>query len=137
VERLFAEDIAIVDEDSLETSYSLLASLYVCGERFLNRRLQDAIIKQILRLACIPDKDGVSWNPSAKAVNTVYHGTPQGSLGRHLMVDLHVFFGVEDWLNHGLEVDFIIDVARDLHDKVRDCDFHDESPKVENYVHPL
>jgi hypothetical protein len=67
--KLFAEEIATMDGNQILPCYEMLASLYVCGERFLNRPLQSAIIKQILRLFTIADKNQTFWAPTDYSVN--------------------------------------------------------------------
>jgi hypothetical protein len=94
--KLFAEDIRFASlrkhESHIEPCFQMLVSLYVCGERFLNRRIQE--------------------------VNIMYRGTPEGSPGRRLLVDLQVFMGLKEELDYDLEVAFIVDVAKALHDKL-------------------
>jgi hypothetical protein len=99
--RLFAEEITTLDKGPIKHCYSLLASLYVCGERYLNRRLQSAIIVQMFRLTRIPGKNSRHFYPSRTTVNTVYRGTPEGSPGRRLLVDLHIIKGCKAWLEDG------------------------------------
>lgn len=120
--KLFAEDIRSGslrgDEAHIESCFQMLVSLYVCGEHFLNHRIQQSVIKEILRISLNPNECGYRY-PTREEVNTMYRGTPEGSPGRRLMVDLQVLMGAKDELTHDLEVAFIIDVAKALHEKLK------------------
>jgi hypothetical protein len=133
--RLFAEEVTTMGE--LTSPYNLLASLYVCGERFLNRRLQSKIVEQLLRLTGIKDEEGKGWYPNTKAVNTIYRGTPEGSPGRRFLVDMHVTKGHRGWLDGELDAELIADVANTLFDRVQGLPFRKRDLKVEKYMHPF
>jgi hypothetical protein len=133
--KLFTEDVDTVDGERTKPCYLLLVSLYVCGERFLNRRLQSAVVEQILRLTSMPDKDGKEWYPTGESVNIVYNGTPEGSPGRCLMVDLHVVMGATQWLDNELHIDFVTDVARALYERVMGLPFRKQPLTAEKYMH--
>lgn len=131
---LFTEDITQVDGKGIESCYQQLCFLYVAGERFMNRSLQNRAVEEIVRLTGILDNCGVHWFPTGEEVNIVYRGTPQGSPGRQLMVDLQVVMGVKDWMDFDLEVDFLKDVAKALLDKVEDLDFREVELQADNYM---
>lgn len=131
--KLFTEDIMRVDGDTIGPCFQLLCSLFVSGERFMNRRLQNDLVKEILRLTCLPDRQRLHWYPTGEDVNIIYRGTPQGSPGRRLMVDLHVIMGTKDWMVSGLENDFVIDVAKALYDKVQNLDFREIELSTQRY----
>jgi hypothetical protein len=133
--KVFAEDITTVERDQIRPCYALLASFYVCGERYLNRRLQFAIIKQILRLATITDSDGTCWYPNRHAVKIVYSGTPEGSPGRRFLVDVYVLNGHRIRMNHDFEVEFLVDLAKALYDKTEGLTFREQDLTAENYMH--
>jgi hypothetical protein len=126
--KLFTEDIKSgslrKDESHIETCFQMLVSLYVCGEHFLNHRIQQSVVKEILRIS-LSRGEGGYWYPTREEVNIMYRGTPEGSPGRRLMVDLQVLMGAKDELTHDLEVAFIIDVAKALHDKLKEVDCED------------
>lgn len=95
--RLLTQSILSGVESQIKPGYQILAALYVCGERFLNRYLQSAIVREILRLTRL--YDGLKYKyhyPIGKPMNTIYRGTPKRSLGRRLLVDLHVSKGVQE-----------------------------------------
>ena len=120
--KLFAEDIRFASlrkhESHIEPCFQMLVSLYVCGERFLNRRIQKSVVREILRLTLTPGESDDYWYPTREEVNIMYRGTPEGSPGRRLLVDLQVFMGLKEELDYDLEVAFIVDVAKALHDKL-------------------
>lgn len=120
--KLFTEDIASGSlrkgESHIEPCFQMLVSLYVYGERFLNRRVQESVVREILRLTLTPSESGDYWYPTREEVNIIYRGTPEGSPGRRLLVDLQVFMGLKEELDYDLEVAFIVDVAKALHDKL-------------------
>lgn len=117
--RLSTEDITVVPGEQIKQCYRLLAQLYVSGERFLNRRIQTAVIKEIFRLTLKHDSKRVCWYPTGEVVNIIYRGTPEGSPARRLLVDLHANMGTKEWMDHNLEAGFAIDVAKALYTKIQ------------------
>jgi hypothetical protein len=135
--KLFAEEITTVGGEQIRLCYYLLATLYVCGERFLNRGLQFAIVQHILRLTKILGKDGSYWYPNCKAVDIIYSGTPSSSPGRSLMVDLYVVKGAEEWLDAELGTEFVTDLLKAFYGKVQSLPFREEEMTAKKYMHPL
>lgn len=122
-----------MEKDQISTCYTLLASLYVCGERFLNRLLRSAVFAQIIRLVNRSDKNGSRWAPNGEVVNVMYRGTPAGSPGRRLMVDIHTKRGCKNWLSSSIEKKFVIDMASALYDKAQGLPKKDLT--AEKYMH--
>jgi hypothetical protein len=58
------------------------------------------------------------WYPNADHVNIIYHGTPEGSPGRRFLVDLYVVLGTKESINHELEAEFAVDVAKAFYDQL-------------------
>jgi hypothetical protein len=58
------------------------------------------------------------WYPNADHVNVTYRGTPEGSPGRRFLVDLHVVLGTKESINHELEAEFAVDVAKVFYDQL-------------------
>jgi hypothetical protein len=133
--KLFAEEIATMDGNQILPCYEMLASLYVCGERFLNRPLQSAIIKQSLRLFTIAEKNQTFWAPTDYSVNIIYRGTPEGSPDRRLLVDLQVVMGHKGWLDRKLDLEFVTDVAKAYCDKVESLPWRKKALEAEKYMH--
>lgn len=129
--RLSTEDIKCVNGKDIYPCFKLLASLYVCGERFIHRKLQHAVLTEILRLSSISDKNGVQWCPSTKSANIIYAGTPKDSPGRRLLVALCVVKG--DRSIPGGDNRFSADVVKVLFDKVRTLKLKVKDLKVERY----
>jgi hypothetical protein len=83
--------------------YELLAELYVLGERLLDSSIRAAVIKEIIRLVELADKDGTLYYPKKEAANIIYRGTTAGSPASLLMVDIHQTSGTMDWLDSTCE----------------------------------
>lgn len=128
---LSTEDIKCVNGKDIYPCFDLLASLYVCGERFLNRKIQHAVLAEILRLSSISDKNGVQWCPSTESANIIYAGTPEDSPGRRLLIDLYVVKG--DRSIPGGDSRFSADVVKVLFDKVHTLKLKVKDLKVEKY----
>lgn len=117
-DKLSTEDIIFVPGEQIKQCYCLLAHLYVSGERFLNRHIQVAVLKEIHRLTLSADPKRNCWYPTGEEVNIIYRGTPEGSPARRLFVDLHVNMGAEEWMDCDLEAQFAIDVAKSFFSKI-------------------
>lgn len=98
-------------------NFLLLAALYVCGERFINTSIQQAVVKDYFRLSNVLDKNGKRWFPGLGIVNDIYLGTPEDCPGRRLMVDLYAFEGGKTWIHGNIEAAFLTDLAKALCDK--------------------
>lgn len=140
--KLFTEDVTSIpapDPDhQLEKCFELLASLYTCGERFLNRRIQQAVVTETIRFTRIPDENGERWFPGWEPVNIIYGGTPEGSPGRRLMVDLHVLMGDDEFAlaRSDLNASFVTDVIRSIFKIIKGLPFRGNGApelKAEDY----
>lgn len=129
--KLSTEDIKSVTGKEIYPCFDLLTCLYVCGERFLNRKIQHAVLAEILRLSSLPDKHGVQWCPAAESANIMYRGTPEDSPGRRLLVDLYVVKGERSI--PGGDDGFSADVVKVLFDKVRTLKLKVKDLKIEKY----
>jgi hypothetical protein len=130
--KLFTEDIKSVPGAEIQSCFELLAILYVCGERFLNLKLQHAVLTEILRLSAIPDKHGKHWYPSAQSVNIMYRGTTEMSPSRRLLVDLHVASGERAWISYGGPEDFTLDMVNAVQDKLQEFRGRHKDTKVKD-----
>jgi hypothetical protein len=95
--------------------YQLLADLYVLSERLLDETIRGALIKEILRVAKLSDKESEHYYPRGEAVNIVYRDTTAGSHIRCLMVNFHVAYETTKWFDSTCEAGFVFDVAQSLH----------------------
>jgi hypothetical protein len=118
-EKLPPSDVTLAERKSLGDSYVLLAELYICGERFLNRAFQHEMVVEILRLTRLRDTNGETWYPTGPIVNQIYRGTPEGSPMRRLLVDLHVVRGTKKWLAMGMDPQFFLDLANAIYEKIQ------------------
>lgn len=132
--KLFTEDIKSVPGEAIMPCFELLASLYVSCERYLNKRLQVAIITEILRLASTNDKEGKHWIPTEESVRIIYHGTPEGSPARRLLVDLHIAYGEKGWFFYKSLNAFQSDMLVDMHIKVQRLHLRVQDLKVKDYT---
>jgi len=134
--KLFTEDIKSVSGQTIVPCSDLLASLYVSCERYLNRKLQSAIIAEIIRLTSMSDNEGKHWIPTEKCVATVYHGTPKGSPARRLLVDLQVASGEKAWMEYEDDktVTFGIDVINAMYAKAQCLYLRVQDLKVKDYA---
>ncbi|SMQ54999.1 unnamed protein product [Zymoseptoria tritici ST99CH_3D7] len=88
------------------TLFTVLAKLYVLGEKFMHPEFKNAVVLAILR------ETEEDVYPVGEAVNTIYEGTLKGSLGRQLLVDLFYGYGNPHWLrHHDYHQDFVMDQA--------------------------
>jgi hypothetical protein len=101
--------------------WSILIDLYVYGERFPCQVIQDAAVKEILRLTRVTCSNGSLWFPIGTNVEKVYGGTPEGSPLRRLMVDMHVIRGCKEWLGTPdayANPRFLMDVVQAFYDRM-------------------
>lgn len=87
------------------------------GERFLDRRLQSAVIREMIRIINIPTNDGEHWYFASKEVNIIYNGTSASSQGRRFLVDLFVNTAAVAGLSNELlddtfNAEFILDIGK-------------------------
>ena len=98
--------------------FMILIDLYVCGERFVHHVIQNAVIKELLRLTHVRCTKGLRWFPSDTHVAAIYQGTPVGSPFRRLIVDMHVVHGSEDWLSANASAEFLMDVTKAFYNRL-------------------
>jgi hypothetical protein len=98
--------------------WCILIDLYVYGERFLYRWIQNAVIKEMVHLTRTKSPTGGRWFPTSAMVDRVYRGTPEGSPLRRLIVDAHVIFGKRDWLSKNANAQFLLDLAKAFYGKI-------------------
>lgn len=117
--KLPTEDIkACFGEDSVDSPYNELGKLYVIGERMIDRAVQDAVVREFLRLANIESPDGDCQYPDMPCVRYIYDGTTRGSPMRHLMVDFYITHGSANWPYKGQHPEFLEDLAEELQGKI-------------------
>lgn len=95
---------AIMVWDELATSphgYPALFELYLLGERVLDKAARNAIVTEIMRLIWVRNDNGDTWVPNHEAISFVYGATPESSPARRLLVDLHVKYGLPEFMDHG------------------------------------
>jgi hypothetical protein len=114
---IFTTDFLGTFPDESDEYYQLLAELYVLGERLLDETIRGALIKEILRLAKLKDKESKHYYAKGEAVNIIYRGTTAGSPARHLMVNFHVVNGTTKWFDSSCEAGFVLDVLQSMYTK--------------------
>jgi hypothetical protein len=120
----------------------LLAELYVLGERMLNPKYQNDVIKELFRLEYFLARTGyMMFTPftSTLPVNIFYQGTTATSPARRLIVEFATGNAVKHWLREdGLDPNFLLDFSRALLERVHAQksvrDFHQPCLKAEDYL---
>ena len=74
--------------------WSILIDPYACGERCVHHAIQNAVIKEILRLTHVRCPKGLRWFPTGTNVAAIYQGAPVGAPIRRLVVDMQTPEGV-------------------------------------------
>lgn len=109
-----ATDVAL-DIKLNDAEYVTLSFLYVLGEKYQDSNLKNAVIDAIVAKSQAYTATGSRWYPADEAVDVLYRGTPAGSPGRLLMVELHVCYGFESWLHEAINnAEFTLDLSRRL-----------------------
>lgn len=115
--------------------YEELCELYVFGERVLDARLRNDIVREIIRLVSILAYKG--HLPSDDCVATIYAGTPAGAPARRLMVDLHVHYGLL-YCSKTLNQEYVVDVVNGFLQRAiegdRSYDFRWRKPEAVDYL---
>lgn len=103
-----------------ETRLQDLAKLYVFGQKVLDQKYKDAVLVRILYETndLLKDEFFHDYVAAREAVTTIYEGTPPGSLGRKLMVDIFYAVTPSDWV----EDDHLIEFRDDLFFKFMSSD---------------
>lgn len=114
---IFTKDFLGTFPEESDEYYQLLAELYVLSERLLDETIRGALIKEILRLAKLTDKESKQYHPKGEAVNIIYRGTTAKSPARRLMVDFHIAYGTTKCFVATCEAGFVLDVAQKLYAK--------------------
>lgn len=128
------------DADSY--AHHVLCYLYAFGERRLDAKLRNAIIKEFIRLSSWPDDEGAYYYPGWGAAVTAYETTPAESPLRRLLVDMLVAFGCPEWLGTfdtdkegHLEplFDVVKEFSRRAENQQNPGEFRDKYLSAENY----
>lgn len=125
------------EHDSNE-HYNSLARLYVLGERVLNAKCQNAIIREIFRISKLQcEASDRSMFPDSQAITIICQGTTPESPARRLTVDFAVCHSNEAWFedidDHGYLLDFSKALVRKVEDQKSVRDFRDVTLKAKNY----
>ncbi|KAK3614662.1 hypothetical protein LTR56_027103 [Elasticomyces elasticus] len=105
--------------DTGRTDYATLAGLYCLGEKLMHDSFQDRIIDAFVSGMREPLKYAgphtTSSCPFRDVVDEIYKGTPKGSPGRRLMVNMHVMQGTSLWIDvehpESVNHEFAVDLA--------------------------
>jgi len=118
--KLPLDDLRPTKREHFNARWPILIDLYVRGERFLNRAMQNAAIKEVIRLTCVRCGNGMRWFPSRENVDRIYRGTPEGSPIRRLMVDMYAIRGAPEWLSAGADgSQFLLDLTKAFYEKMK------------------
>lgn len=113
---LYGRTINTLTKDRDTRELPRLADAYVLCERLQSGTFENAVLDAIIASTQTKDESSRKWFPIGAVVDTIYRGTPDTSLARKLMVDMHVYNGASDWITNteGNDVDFLIDLAAEL-----------------------
>jgi hypothetical protein len=125
-----------------DTHYNMLAQLYILGERMLNVKYQNTIIRELLRLRHLDHGltalQTVNYYPGSVCINTLYQGTTSLSPARRMMVDFVILHGNERLLDQVLDPNFLVDFSKTFISGVKAQksvgDFRLVSLKAEDYL---
>ncbi|KAK4547290.1 hypothetical protein LTR36_000945 [Oleoguttula mirabilis] len=113
---LYHNKVACLDTEN--DGYSLLASLYVFGEKLLDKTFKDVIIDCIIATSRgLVVKDGTTNMhrfPAKESVDILYQGTSEGSPARQMLVDMHQVYAKETWINGDANHDFLVELTTAL-----------------------
>jgi hypothetical protein len=112
-EKLHTEEAKTVSGKHFES----LAKIYVLGERMLDRPVQHAVVREMIRLTTIRNKEGRTKFSAALVLNIAYEGTSTGSPLRRLLVDMHVLEALPSW-SYCKHPEFLRDFSQALLEKV-------------------
>ena len=118
VQWLYTGKIACKTPAEDNEAYCYLASLYVLGEKLLDRNFQDMVVNVITAFTrWIDPTTTFAYFPSPSAIAIAYHYTPPGSPIRRLLVDIFVRHGSPNWLDSRcFGQDFMHELARTMMD---------------------
>jgi hypothetical protein len=85
--------------DALPAELIRLSHLYVLSEKLCDTAAKNATIEATLASAEEKDTDGKTAIHGWRSIRTMYEGTPKGSPGRRLIVDL--------WTNSSFQTDYL------------------------------
>jgi hypothetical protein len=99
-----------VKGESDNESHRILAELYALGEGRLDSKIQNATLKEILRLT----KVGKRYYPDYPAIDIIYKSTTATSPTRRLLVEVYVSHGTATWIWTGMHPVFCQELAMAL-----------------------
>jgi hypothetical protein len=118
--------------------YDMLGQLYVLGERMLNSKLQNSVIREILRLSQLKSTHSTVTFPSTKCISTIYEGTTSASPARRMMVDFAISYGHQGWFEIRENKEYLVDFSKALLRKMAAQksanDFRGVSLKAKDYL---
>jgi hypothetical protein len=81
-----------VDAKSGDNAHGHLARLYVLGEKLVDAKFQEAVLKELIKNVRELEK-----YPSTETIKIIYNGTTEGSPARHLLVDFYACRASAKW----------------------------------------
>ncbi|KAF1839677.1 hypothetical protein BDW02DRAFT_539081 [Decorospora gaudefroyi] len=81
--------------ERVKDKFQILVQLYILAEKLRDSRAKNDTISVIHGLSYDNIRDGKTL-PEGRAIQTMYDGTPEGSLGRSLLVDLWWAVGTKE-----------------------------------------
>jgi hypothetical protein len=122
--------------------HTVLTELYALGERLLDCKIRNEILREIVAFTATPSPD-ICYFPSSRAINNIYNSTTTTSPARRLFVDIYVSRGYGKCFEseHCLpeyHPAFLLDVAKALMVRVQQSSlslpWRGQPAKADSYV---
>lgn len=95
-------------------AFTLLAELYILGERQLDSVFRKAVLDEMIRLRALARVNGAYWNPGVEAIKIIYEGTLTQSPARRFMVDISTHSSARSCVAHDSDPAFLYDLTQPL-----------------------
>jgi hypothetical protein len=114
-------------KNHIEHEYQDLFRIYVLAEKLQDISAKDAAITAAIEVSQVAMRDGSWIPPSFVTANNIYEGTPEGSLGRRLVMDMcgtvPLSYVVDQIHKYKFTSDFVSDLGKVL-ERTREMNFH-------------
>ena len=137
-EKLPTESIKLrADESFTDNPYGELGRIYVIGERMLDKAVQNAVVREFIRLTTIRSTSHGREIPGRLCIARIYNETTAEYPMRRMMVDFYVTPGGVGLHYKGHHPEFLEDLAEELQNKIiaqkAVRDFRGRNLVAENY----
>ena len=95
-------------------SFPALAELYTLGKRLLDLVVQNAVIKEFVRLFEAVYEFDTLYPPGQDSIDIIYEGTLHGDPARRLMRDMYLYWANDQFFEQETDRPFLHDVVQTL-----------------------